>query len=1049
MRLIPGPSLLALALAGCLAVASAERAAAQATSTLRGVVTDRATGRPLDGASVSVLGTSLSGATDAQGRYLIRGLPAGTRTVRAVAIGYTRLETSVTVAPGQEATTDFAMAPTTVQLDEVVVTGTPGATEKRQIGNAVASLKVAEITESAPVTRVEDVLLARTPGLTITSYAGSAGAGTNIKVRGAGSLSAGYAPVFYIDGVRFESRNQAGISTGNGVVQGSSPMDFINPDDIENIEVIKGPAAATLYGADAASGVIQIITKKGRKTGTGVQWTVGGEAGQTDWTSNIGNPINYWLCQPAQIRPTARSNFPGCAGMDSLAPASERLIVDNPIRDVPLHLLGGVADNPGTANDTLVKVDRDPCNCTLRKGPAYKVDISARGGGDFFSYYLSADRYLEDGVFYNNFERRAGGRGNFDITPSDKLQFSVNLAYSRTDNRMPQNDNASNGILRNAFRGQAGGAVYPWSPGWRGVSPQISNAYDNQTHSERTVIGVTTNWRPWSWLQNRLVLGMDKQDRDNAEFFTIDTTGRAPWGGVAATGRIQHFMPVTHTWTVDYAGTATAKVSSNLTSAFSAGMQLNARQQRSTSVTGEGLVANSLNLVGAAAATRADETLVKQTSLGFYTQEQVGWRDRLYLTGAIRVDDNSAFGSDFNLVVYPKLSASYVISDESFFHLPLVQSLKLRAAWGQAGRAPQPFTADRTFTQSTTTLNGVSVNELTPQGGSFGNDSLKAETGQELELGFDASLLNDRAGLELTYYNQQTKDALIRVPDLRSSGFTGDHFANIGAISNKGLELLLTGTPVYGRNFSWDASLSLSTNHNKLVRFGAEADTARTIDFGAFATIQKHKEGYPLGGYWYNDVDRDASGNPILTATGGVTVDVSKYTYLGPSNPTREAALTNTFTLLGNLRLYALFDYKGGYYMWCAICSIRSRVDQNTFELNDPSLDRSSGTTPDSINIKVLKSLQTRTWITPADFIKFRELSLTYTLPTSWSRMFRASRASITLAGRNLVRWTKYKGVGDPEVNFYSTGTVADFERTDYDAVPPLQYVYASVRITF
>lgn len=1030
MRLIRGPSLLALVLAGGLALAGG-RAVAQSTSTLRGVVTDKATGRPLDGASIAVLGSSLSGATDTQGRYQIRGLSAGTYTVRATAIGYTRLETSVTAA-GQDVTGDFAMSATTIQLDEVVVTGTPGATEKRQIGNAVTSLKVADIAEEAPVRRVEDVLLARTPGLSLTSYSGQAGAGTNIKIRGAGSLGAGYAPVFYIDGVRFESRNQVGIGTNGATVQGSSPMDFINPDDIENIEVIKGPAAATLYGADAASGVIQIITKKGRKTGTGVQWTMGGEMGQSDWTNNIGNPINYWLCQPAQIASPA--NFPGCAGMDSTAPAAERLLVDNPIRDVPLAYGNSL---------------RDPCGCTLRKGPAYKGDISARGGGDFFSYYLSADRYVEDGVFYNNWEKRVGGRGNFDITPSDKLNFSVNLAYSRTDNRMPLNDNASNGILRNAFRGQAGGPNSPWLPGWRGFSPQLANQYDNQTHSERTVLGITTNWRPFSWLQNRLVLGMDKQDRKNTEFYTIDTTGRAPWGAVAATGRIQHYMPVTHVYTVDYSGTASAKVSSTLSSAFSAGMQLNAREQRAISATGEGLVANSLNLVGAAAATRADEDYVKQTSLGVYGQEQVGWRDRLYVTGALRVDNNSAFGSDFNLVVYPKLSASYVISDESFFHLPAVQSLKLRAAWGQAGRAPQPFTADRTFTQSTTTLNGVSVNELTPQNGSYGNANLKAETGQEIELGFDASLLHDRAGLEFTFYDQQTKDALIQVPDLRSSGFTGQHFENVGQISNHGLELLLTATPIYGRAFAWDASLSLSTNHNKLVRFGAVADTARSIDFGEFATVQRHKEGYPLGGYWYNDVDRDAGGAPLLTASNQVTVDVSKYTYVGPSSPTREASLTNTFTLLGNLRLYALFDYKGGYYMWCAICSIRSRVDQNTWELNDPNLDRSSGTTQDSINIKVLKSLQTRTWIQPADFVKLRELSLTYTLPSSWSRMFRASRASVTVAGRNLLRWTKYKGVGDPEVQFTSTGTGADFNRTDYDAVPPLQYVYASVRITF
>lgn len=1028
MRWILGPSLVGLALAAGLAVAAGS-AMAQTTGTIQGTVTDRATGRPISGAEVSVLGTTQSAATDVTGRFVIRGVPAGTHPLRAVAIGYTRLETAVTVAPGQEVTSDFAMSPTTIQLDEVVVTGTPGATEKRQLGNAVTSLKVAEIAEAAPVRTVQDVLLARTPGLTLTTYSGQAGAGANIKVRGAGSLAAGYAPVFYIDGVRFASTTQVGIGTNNGLVQGTNPLDFINPDDIENVEVIKGPAAATLYGADAASGVIQIITKKGRKTGTGVQWTVGAEAGRTDWTDHIGWPTNYWLCQPFQIRQPA--SFPGCAGMDSLAPAAQRLLVDDPLRDVPLKV---------------GNVQRDPCNCTLRSGPAYKVDLSARGGGDFFSYYLSADRYVEDGVYYNNWQRRVGGRSNFDITPSDKLNFSVNVGYARTDNRMPLNDNASNGILRNAFRGQAGGPLAPWKPGWRGVSPEISNSYDNQTHAERTTIGLTTNWRPFSWWQNRLVLGMDKQDRKNTEFYTIDTTGRAPFGATAATGTIQHYMPVTHVWTVDYAGTANAKLPHDLSSAFSAGVQLNARNLRSTTVTGEGLVANQLNLVGAAAVTRADEGFVKQTSLGFYTQEQLGWRERLYLTGAVRVDDNSAFGSNFDVVIYPKASASWVISDESFFQgVPLVNRLKLRAAWGQAGRAPQPFTADRTFTSARTTINGQSANELTPQGGSSGNPDLKAETGQELEVGFDASLLQDRVGIEFTYYNQHTKDALIQVPDLRSSGFTGTHFENIGEVANRGLELLFTASPIYGRSVAWDVSLAFSTNHNELVSFGGARDE---IAFGEFATVQKHKEGYPLGGYWYNDVDRDANGQPILT-NGQVTVDVSKYTYVGPSSPTREASLGNTLTLFGNLRLYALLDHKGGYYMWCAICSVRSRIDQNTFAINDPSLDRSSGTTPDSINIKVLKSLQTKTWIMPADFLKLRELSLTYTLPASWTRALNVGRASVSVAGRNLRRWTKYKGVGDPEVQFTSTGAAADFNRTDYDATPPLQYLYASVRITF
>jgi outer membrane receptor protein involved in Fe transport len=364
--------------------------------------------------------------------------------------------------------------------------------------------------------------------------------------------------------------------------------------------------------------------------------------------------------------------------------------------------------------------------------------------------------------------------------------------------------------------------------------------------------------------------------------------------------------------------------------------------------------------------------------------------------------------------------------------------MKLRFAWGKAGQAPQPFSADRTFTTAQTTgtsgTTEMTVNQLTPS--EYGNPNLKAEEGVEYEAGFDASLLSGKLGLEFTYYNKSTKDALIGVPDPRSTGFGGEHLENIGEVSNQGIEILLNSTPVNSSNLTWDATLSFSTNKNRLVSFGGARDN---VDFGAFATVQRHLEGYPLGGFWYVDVDRDASGNPIIDpATNNVTVDITDYQYSGPSVPTKEASLTNTLTLFNNLRLFAHLDYKGGFKVWCALCSIRSRVDLNTFELNNP--DR------DTVDVLVQTSLQTRTWIMDGDFLKLREVSLSYTLPSSWSRAFRANRVTLTVAGRNLKKWTKYEGTGDPEVNFSAT---SDFTRLDYASVPPMRQFFASVRITF
>ena len=659
-------------------------------------------------------------------------------------------------------------------------------------------------------------------------------------------------------------------------------------------------------------------------------------------------------------------------------------------------------------------------------------NLSARGGGEAFNYYLSYENSGEEGVYYNNFSNRTSGRANFGFTPSDALSAQVNVGYARTHVRMPLNNNSSNSVLRNGFRGRPGSSA-PWEDGFRGFGPTLSNQYDNQIEGERTTIGMTVNYQPWDWFANRLTVGMDKQDRVNTLFYEIDTTGAQPWGATNATGTVNRFLPVNHFWTVDYSGTLSADLTDDFGSSLSVGMQLIRDQFESHSVTGEGLVANNLNLVGTAAVTRAAQGFVEQTSLGVYVQEEVSWRDRLYGTVAVRVDDNSAFGNDFSLVVYPKASVSYIISDESFFELPYVDELKIRSAWGQAGKAPNPFTADRAFEPTVTVVSDVGVNQLSTA--SYGNPDLKAETGSELEMGFDASFLEGRAALEFTYYNKKTNDALIQVPDPPSSGFSGSHFVNIGEIANSGLELLLTGTPVYGRNLQWDATLSLYTNSNELVSFGGALED---ISFGAFAQVLKHKEGYPMGGYWYVDVQRDSNGNPVLDASGNAIVDYDNEVFVGPQLPTREIGLSNSFTLFGNLRVFAQMDYKGGNYQWCAICSIRNRIDRNSWEVNNPDADPAE--------VAVWRSRQTKTHIFPADFLKFREFSVSYTIPGEWSSAFRADRTTVTLSGRNLWMWTRYEGTADPEVTFFSQ---SDFNQLDYASTPMTRRFSASVALQF
>ena len=1034
---------------------------AQATGTVEGTITEAATRLPLANVRVEVVGTALLRSTDQSGRYLIRGVPEGTHVVRVSLIGYARGESPVTVASGQTVTTDFALNRVAVTLQGIVVTGTAGSQEKVTLGNAVGKINAEEL-ENAPIANVTELLTARTPGLTLMSNSGQAGSSSNIRIRGAGSLAGGYAPVFYVDGIRIES----GVVEGASTFQGGTALDFLNPDDIESIEVIKGPAAATLYGADAANGVIQIITKKGSRGAESAQWTASIEVGENEWTHDVGTVPNYWRCTVAQ---QTSNNFPGCRVAAGNWPA-DSVRWWGKDSDGNAKLFTGIpAQDITRLEDGTLLLRDDPLfrhPAALRTGTSQDFDLSVRGGTGAMGYFLSFNRNSENGVFFNNFSRRLGGRANFDVQLSPTVDVAAQFSYARTHLQQPLNNNASNSVNRNAMRGRARATRDPWEAGFRGFSPWVSNQYDDQNRLERFTLGLTGNWVPVKWLRNRLTLGLDRQSYRETEFFRLDTTGRAPWGSIEAGGRIEHEIPVIHRWTADYSGSFDWQLSDNLASVFSAGAQLNARQYRGFFAIGEGLVANNLNLISVAASRISDEDLSEQTSLGVYLQEQLGWRNRLYLTGAVRIDDNSAFGEEFSLVVYPKASVSWVISEEDFFKVPYADQVKLRLAFGKAGNAPDPFTADRTYSGG----QGVSGDALVSTLGteSFGNPNLRAETGVEWEGGFDASLLGGRSGIEFTYYNKRTKDALVSIPDPGSTGFRDTHLVNIGEISNSGIELLLTGTPILSPRFTWDASLALSTNKNELVSFNG----IRTeVVLGAFADVQRHREGYPLGGFWAVDVERDANGEPVLRdANGNITTNpaVGNPTvlnscrwapndptwnreeecddiYMGPSRPTREAALTNTFTLFGNLRIFTQFDYRGGHYQWCAICSIRSRIDLNTWDVN-------TGGTPlnpdvSAADVEVLQSLQTLSHISKADYVKFRELSLTYSIPTKWTRVGPfAGQWAVTVAGRNLKVWTKYKGSGDPEVQFDPT---SQFQMLDYAATPQTRRLTASLRVNF
>src|SRR6266513_4619159 len=668
-----------------------------------------------------------------------------------------------------------------------------GDTRRRAIGNAVSTVSVSDVIGKSAVTNITEVLQSKVPGLTLLPGSGEAGTSTNYRLRGAGSLYAGNNPTIYIDGVRINRRGQ-----GNYTVfgQNTSSLDAINPNDIESIEVIKGPAAATLYGAEAAAGVIQIITKKGEPGR--IRWDARWETGHSTWPESM-RPINYARSTAARIADPV--NYPGFVGTQ--------------VGDIVSHRVMSEAD-------------------ALRNGGIARTSLSASGGGDRYSFFVSGARDNEEGVNLNNYSRLGSLRGNFSFTPSSKLSFNTNLAYSQNHVRLPLNDNIAFGLIISSYLAIPG-RKYPYPAGlnYFTILPSVANTYDNQTRADRFIVGSSANFTPFSWFSNKFRVGLDMNIGRAELYFPPQPAGLDPFSARASfdlvntKGFIAEGRPLNQDFTINYDGTVTHDLSSSLVSNSSFGVQFLSNAYHRTDAYGQDLGSLGIRSVSAAAVTTGLEQDTTQKSIGFYVQQQAAWRDRLFVTGAVRVDNNSAFGSKLNRVFYPKASVSWVVSEEPFFHFASVDQLRLRAAWGHAGNSPGPFGAIRSYTKSVVT--GPTTTSSALRYGSVGNPDLKPERGNEIELGFESSLIGGRLGLDFTYYNKTTHDALLPVAVPPSTGFAGTQLANLGTIANHGIEMILNATPLRGNALTMETTLSLSTNNNRLVSFG---DDRSPIVFG-------------------------------------------------------------------------------------------------------------------------------------------------------------------------------------------------------------------------
>jgi TonB-linked SusC/RagA family outer membrane protein len=977
---MPGSSLLA-ALGVALGLLLVVQPALAQTGTVEGQVTSATTGEPITGVQVSVTGTDIGTTTGRDGRFVLLNVPAGPHTIRAVAIGFKVGTLQLTVQGGMMAAANLALSRSVLQLDAVVVTGTAAGARRREVGNSIDQIDVTQVAD--PPATVETLLQGRAAGLTVSQGGGGSGSGGQIRLRGLVSVNQSNQPLLYVDGVRVRSegyrrnRPPVGFRGRGGNIQ-ASPFNDINPDDIERIEVIKGSAATTLYGTEAAAGVIQIFTKKGR-------------AGAPNWNVQIDQGF-------AQVRPFGTERNPYL----NMKPGEDAEFV---------------IDDFGGGSCAALEPKQD-CSW-LRNGYRQKYSGSVGGGVGELGYFVSGTLQDYEGTMPNDTESRISTRGNFNFDLFDNLRIDWNTSYSNWRIENTAAGNNAHGLTLNVFRAERN---YIQSN-----DPRLLRGLLNQeitTDINRLVTGATVTFTPWTWFTNRYTIGYDLAQQENRNL--------RPFGFVRAPLGILSDEQITYqTLTSDYVGSVNFGLTDAIRSAFSFGAQAITTREVRTQAYGEDFAGPGEPEVSDAASFIARENRLRVVNAGFFFQNMFSVSDRLFVTGGIRFDGNSAFGSNLGLEAYPKVSASYVISDEAFFPEELGE-WKLRAALGFSGRAPGAFAAIRIW-------NSIASNfEPGFQPQNIGNPDVGPERTREIEFGLDGGFLNDRVSAEFTWYHQRTSDALFDVRQLPSEGDWPAQSANVGVMRNTGIELNMRAQVADQPNWGVEIGASVYTNSSKVLDLGGAVP---------FETDSDEQGGWVEEGYTVLAARGLMLLNPDAIADPMLVQD----TVFGPTQPTLVFSPSIRIRLPKGIQLSARGEYQGGAYLHDGMSfNALSRsviwptcLESGAYDLIDAG-NEDQLTARQRVECIPGNTDDEYFWF-KSDFFKLRDVTLT--LPLGWA-IPQSRNATLTFTAQNWLKWVNSDmRILDPEMG--SRDTVDEPVREIQEHIPAPAIFTASLRLSF
>ena len=970
---------------------------AQAQRRVTGAVTGEGN-TPVQAAGVQVVGTTTGTYTNEQGRFSIQ-VPAGTQTIRVRRIGY-RART-IALNPGQTEV-NVTLERDLLQLEQVVVTGVATSTARQNAANAISTVNAEELVGRAPAQTIDNALQGKVAGAVISTNSGAPGGGSQVQLRGVSSINASSSPLYVVDGVLVS--NQAfgnGLNTltnaSTGVVTASQDQQVnriadLNPQDIESIEVLKGPSAGAIYGSKAANGVIVIRTKRGQSGRT--QFSLAERVGTFQLQKNRKLDFRCFTQDEA-------FDYEGLTGANRA--------VEN--------LTGGMFAGCIDPQDSFYKAD----------SPSYQTTLGIRGGtSGGTTYYVSGlaqrDNAIQKGTYYG--KQSITGNVNTTIGSRLTLQSNNSFLHTLTDRGISGNDNspvvspvsvfsntptyfdftrrdgATGQYIRNPYLPPAFGNTNPFQTAELAKLPQdvyryvgSINATYNAFASERQTLDFT------------VLGGIDAFNQSN-KVYSPATLYYEPADGLPGTitnGDItSQFANVNASGVHRY----TAKP---LTATTSFGLRREYRNSDAVTIRARNVPTGSQNITTAGDYLPAEDRF-RVHDFGLYAQEEVlALGERLNLTAAINAERSSTNGDSKKFYAFPKASASY--------RLPILprftDEIKFRVAYGKAGNQV-PFGYTYTALITGAYAGGLGIRpSLTA-----GNDALRPETSTELEGGADLTFLKGRAALSATLFRTDINDLLLQSSPALSSGFSIRNI-NGGKMYKTGTEIELSGTPVQVRNASWTSRVTFSNFNSRITR----------LDVPGFAPAAGFSPRY--GEAWVEQ------GRSITTAriVNGLNADGTFKYQFRESAPDFQMGFSNDVTV-GPFRLAGLFDWRKGGGV--------ANLTNNYFDATALYADTAAST-------RRLDGYAAGdpVYFEKGTFVKLRELNLSFLVPTRYVRSTLGGRVTdlrLELSGRNLYTWAPYTGY-DPEVSNFGNQNLGRFQ--DVTPYPPARSFFVSVSTNF